>query len=165
MPGFANFLREVSEELLEICDIVEALHGALPRRLRLPRSSLCIEKANQVWEHLDDVDVDAAFCNLLNNQIEDYLYGRFGQLAGAPIGELLDNPYGGQSLFASRRRDHVGNLVEADHPVGFVVEALKVCKDSPLMREANRRGVKRLRTARKRLYPRRHELRAKRKER
>jgi len=149
VPGLASALRGVAEELLELGDIIEALHGALPAHLRAPRGATPVDQANAVWENLDELDMNDAFCNLINNAIEDEVWGRFGSAIGAPIGEALNSPLGGQTLFMSRRRP-TPQLEETEHPAAVIVSALQICRDSPRAQEAARRGQKRRRSVNKR---------------
>lgn len=76
----ATFGRYVLQ-LTELNDLLEALIEAMPRELRPSDNATLYDKAQAVYDHMDDIDVADAIRNLIENQIEDTIIGR-GQ-AGA----------------------------------------------------------------------------------
>ena len=87
--GIVNFITES-------IDFLDAIHGALPYKLQAKPTKghkpTPTEKAEKVWRHLDELDMAKAVENFVNNQVEDWLYGRMdqsknlNQLTGAPTG-------------------------------------------------------------------------------
>lgn len=65
--------------LTEIGDLVDAVYGAIPKKLRLKyrkgQALTLEEKLWHIWVHLDDIDTGQAMWNTLLNGIEDLLVG------------------------------------------------------------------------------------------
>lgn len=108
-------VKRVLEEVLEVFDVVEALFTALPPEVRRKyRNPSPADQARALWDNWKEIDIADAFCLLALNQLEDFAYGRWGQLAGR-AGAYIGSPLGGQSLLLSRRdrrNQLIGNRIE-----------------------------------------------------
>ena len=95
--GIVNFITESF-------DFLDAIHRALPYKLQAkPRKGHAvtpIEKAERVWKHLDEVDMAKAVENFVNNQVEDYIFGRLSP--DAQINQATNSPTGKAASFGGR---------------------------------------------------------------
>jgi hypothetical protein len=78
----------------EFCEFIDAMWGALPKevkwRLKLdlwradPHHRLkCSDKAWNLWDHIDEVDLDKAIRNLTAQRQMDEIFGRLSKGRGA----------------------------------------------------------------------------------
>lgn len=66
----------------ELIDFIEALYEAVPEALRPKGPKRFIswkKKLETVWKHVDDIDWNVAFDNLVKNELEDRLIGTLGK--------------------------------------------------------------------------------------
>ena len=82
----------------EAGDVVEVAFDSLPDAIRKKyRGATLFEKGKAVARHWEDVDLNQFFLKLIENQLEDAIYGlwgRFGSKASAKLGEITGKPYG-----------------------------------------------------------------------
>lgn len=112
-PAFAFFLKAVSAAT-ESLDFVDAIYDAIPIELR-PRYRdskhekkvlTPLEKAQAIFDNLENIDLDRAMINLIAEQAEDRFYGTFGKMGGE-ISKRLNISYGaGLNSVGSKIRRH-----------------------------------------------------------
>ena len=112
--GVVNFITESM-------DFVDAIHAALPYKLQAKptkgRRPTPSEKAERLWKHWDEVDVAKGVENFVNNQIEDWLWGRLDQSKN--LNQLTGAPTGGAAAIDGQWRPGLYDLGE---PVGLAPE-------------------------------------------
>lgn len=77
----------------EAGDLLDALHGALPEKYQKGKTPL--QKFMDLYNHADEIDIQKAVENLINNQVSDRYYGDFFKQvqeqfadAGLDLGDL-----------------------------------------------------------------------------
>lgn len=83
-----GIIRWALEQSLEACDAIEALHKALPKDLQAKRQpgstgTPCLRMGQALYRNWREVDMCKGVENLVNNQLEDWLYGQIGNAAKA----------------------------------------------------------------------------------
>lgn len=108
IQGLARVAWHVINFATEGFDFIDALYRALPKRCRVvPRQGRKVtpsEKAWAVFHCADHLDGAKAVENFVNNQVEDYLYGRSSP--AGPLNQLTGKPTGGGASFG--RMTHTG---------------------------------------------------------
>ena len=101
LPTAAVHILKAVSAVTEGLDFVDALYEALPSEYR-PRyrktkhEKLNVtphEKVKALLEHGENIGIYDAISNLVSNQIEDYTFGKLGQLGGE-ISRRIGSPYG-----------------------------------------------------------------------
>lgn len=121
--GAAQTLRTLGE-LSEAIDIIESFHRALPEdaqaryrntdyRATNPRAS---DMLRALWDNYDQIDIARAYQNLLENALEDQLYGQMGRV-GATVSREHGHAYGagGNSLMRVVRRGAVDAMYNREY--------------------------------------------------
>lgn len=88
VPRALAIALNIGGKLTEAADVVDALYDALPRHVKLKfrntnyllQSATPQAKLAVLIEHYDKIDLEDALVGLAENQIEDYVLGRVGQL-------------------------------------------------------------------------------------
>lgn len=82
----------------EAGDVVDVAFAALPPDIRKKYANATLwERAKAVARHWEDIDVNEFFVKLIENQLEDTIYGlwgKFGAKASAKLGEITGRPAG-----------------------------------------------------------------------
>lgn len=88
-------------------DFVDALWKALPKSSRTPNANPA-QKLEDLWDHMDELDLEQAIENIVNENLQDIVVGRSGRAAGQAgaqlgskfgvgIGPALDGSFPGYS--------------------------------------------------------------------
>lgn len=107
MQGIVRGMWHAINFLTETFDFVDVLYEALPKyvreeakaRKRKPKLTPD-EKAQAIWDHLDEIDVALAIENYINNAMEDYLFGKTSP--DRQLNQLTGKPTGGGAGFGTR---------------------------------------------------------------
>ena len=97
-PGVQALLGAVGK-VTEFCDLVDALHDALPKQFQ-SRARGCTGRALAVYDHIGRVDIEDALWNIFLNQVEDTAFGFAGKNLGDAArswGDATGRPVGFQT--------------------------------------------------------------------
>lgn len=111
-PTFARFLRGVWA-YTETVDVIEAVHGALPRGYR--RHSDPLGMLQDIFSGIQKMDPGKLAENLITNEIEDRVIGR---LSGGAGRALRGNPWGPDIGGALPRLEDASSLLPMEMPQG-----------------------------------------------
>lgn len=90
-PG-THMAAKVFGALTEFSDLLHALRGALPKKLR-GRPHTLQDEFGIVWSNFDKIDWKEALINALTNELEDRIFGQLGQV-GKRASSKLGRPVG-----------------------------------------------------------------------
>ena len=69
-------LQKIAHTATEAIDFIDALHDALPKRFQAKGDATPQQKAQAVYRHINEIDVELAMRNLIINHITDSVIGR-----------------------------------------------------------------------------------------
>ena len=75
-PGLLLMLQKIAHTATEAIDFIDALHDALPKRFQAKGDATPQQKAQAVYRHINEIDVELAIRNLIINHITDSVIGR-----------------------------------------------------------------------------------------
>lgn len=101
LPTAAVALLKAVSAVTEAVDFVDALYKALPAEFRPKyrntkhekKVTTPLERMEAVYKNAEKIDIYNAIDNLVENQIEDYAFGKLGQ-AGGEVSKRLGSGYG-----------------------------------------------------------------------
>ena len=101
--------------ITEALDMLDILYKALPPKLKRSlfeargyRAPTQLEKAQELYDHWEEVDVDRAWGGFVENLVEDFAYGLIGEATGRASARTRNGPIGyGTGL--DNYREVVGN--------------------------------------------------------
>lgn len=102
----------------EAIDLINALHDALPDDKQADDPRDIAEKAQKIFDHFEELDIEQAIENLINEQIEDLVYGK---VFGTPV--KAANQMGGMATGGSV----IGKPIEEPLPLPTIDLDLKTC--------------------------------------
>lgn len=101
-PGF---LKRFLSSATEVADFIDCIYKALPKNKQSPRD-LPQDKLNKLYQYWEDVNVQQALLNCLQEQVEDYIFGRLGRLQATANRRLgVTTGSGGPGRIARRGLD------------------------------------------------------------
>lgn len=123
----SGLARVIINGATEFHDVINALYKAIPKGKKPPAFS-GIARTRAVWNHLDDIDWNEAMKNLVANQIEDFIYGKHGQLGKSALRKAHKEgllPPGARG-FQSGPWDTVASEadIKGDDPIDAAVDAI-----------------------------------------
>lgn len=74
-------------------DFLDVVWEALPKKDRTKGRPTPYDKARDIYDHFDQIDIAKAIENYINNQIEDYVYGMIGKQVAKAQG-VIGSPTG-----------------------------------------------------------------------
>lgn len=103
-----RLIKGIVNGVTETLDLLDALHDALPKDCKTrPKKGAGggvtpQQKFNDVYRCADRIDFCDAIHNIVENQVEDLIYGSASKKLGAPTGERMGRPVGPQAGMIDR---------------------------------------------------------------
>lgn len=94
---------------IEGLDFLDVIWKALPDEKRSKGNITPYDKAKDVYDHIDEIDIAKAVENYLNNQIEDMIYGTIGKQVAKAQG-VIGSPTGLSRVLSKSRQQFMEEM-------------------------------------------------------